>query len=143
MGDFLSVKKDFSRIGPDQSDRHVKSGRFSSAVRAEQTNDFPFTDLQAQAIDDGFSTIGFDEIIRFEQGAPGCTMTGAFSSLAGALALVVNAERRLENEVFCSWQVFKLWEKLHQFVLFIRCERELDGADSFDILLFCRGSKVM
>ncbi len=68
VGDLLSVEEDFAGVGLDEADGHVEGGGLTGAVGAEESDDFPFADGEAEAVYDRFAAIDFDEVVGFEQG---------------------------------------------------------------------------
>ena len=66
-GGVVAFEKDLAVVGVDESNRHVKSGRFSSAVGAEESDDFARFDFEREAVDDGFTAVRFFEMFNFKE----------------------------------------------------------------------------
>jgi len=67
-GDFPVLKPDFSAVGRDEPNCHIKSGRLSRSVRAQKADDLSGGNRKAQLVYHGSSPIFFFEILRGKEG---------------------------------------------------------------------------
>ena len=66
-GDIFATKKDLAAIRAHQADDHIKCRCLSCSVRAEESNNLAFFDIDIHAIDYGAAVINFHEALGVEE----------------------------------------------------------------------------
>jgi hypothetical protein len=62
-GHIAARKADRAGIGPDQAHHHVEAGRLPSPIRPQQPHDFPFTDMDGNAVHDRASAVRLSQTL--------------------------------------------------------------------------------